>query len=269
MKINQARNHYREIKEIDFLLMEILSVSRAELHTNCNQTLSLSQQAQLEQWIKRYQQGEPLAYISGHQPFWNLDLKVTQDTLVPRPETEQLVEWIVKNHSRESSLTVLDLGTGTGAIALALASEFPNWAVDAVDLSEAALEVARENARLNRIERVSFYQSDWYAAILKKKCYDIIISNPPYISEYDSHLKDLQFEPKSALVAPDEGLADLSKIIHGGIHYLKNNGLIIVEHGYNQRLAVLELMREAGYIDAVSHCDLASLPRFVTARKSL
>lgn len=269
MKINQVRNHYREIKEIDFLLMEILSLSRAELHTRSDQALSLSQQTQLEQWVERYRQGEPLAYITGHQPFWNLDLRVTQDTLVPRAETEELVEWIVKNHSRESSLTVLDLGTGTGAIALALASEFPNWTVDAVDLSEAALQVARENACLNGIERVSFYQSDWYAAILKKKCYDIIVSNPPYISEYDPHLKELQFEPKSALVASAEGLSDLNKIIHEGMHYLKNNGLIIVEHGYNQRLAVLELMREAGYVDAVSHRDLAALPRFVTARKGL
>lgn len=269
MKINQARSHYREIKEIDFLLMEILSISRAQLHAHSEQTLSLSQQKQLQQWVERYRQGEPLAYISGHQPFWNLDLKVTQDTLVPRPETEQLVEWIVRNYSQQLPLTALDLGTGTGAIALALASEFPNWTIDAVDLSEAALQVARENACLNALLQVSFYQSDWYAAISEKKCYDIIVSNPPYISEDDPHLKNLHCEPQSALIAPAEGLADLSKIIRGGIHHLKNNGLIIVEHGYNQRLAVLELMRKAGYANAASHCDLAALPRFVTARKSV
>ncbi len=250
---------------VDSLLTDIMKMSRAQLYAYPEKTLSVLQQRQWQTCIARYQQGEPLAYIVGHQPFWTLDLNVTPDTLIPRPETECLVEWLLSQYNNELPLNVLDLGTGSGAIALALAKERPNWQITASDKSEAALAVARENAKLSGLNQLDFCQSDWYQNLPSGAFYDIIVSNPPYIAAEDTHLAALQHEPLSALVAGARGLDDLAHIIDKASSFLSAQGIIVLEHGFDQAESVIKLLTQAGYRDIVSHRDLSQLPRFVTA----
>jgi release factor glutamine methyltransferase len=205
--------------------------------------------------------GRPVAYLTGRRGFWTLNLQVNQYTLIPRPETEMLVEWALEL-TLSPAAKVLDLGTGSGAIALSLASEKPNWHITGVDSSEPALEVARSNAKELQLESVQFFQSNWYDA-MPNQHFDLLISNPPYIEPGDIHLSqgDLRFEPISALQSQDAGFADLVALIEGAPAHLNTGSYLLLEHGYQQGGRVRELLAQRGFTKIESRCDLAGQER--------
>lgn len=243
-----------ERQENMWLLAHILNCSALELKLMLNDELTETQQQAYLTAIERLNTGEPLAYILGSQPFWTLDLKVTVDTLVPRPDTEILVETAL-TLNLPTQAKILDLGTGTGAIALSLAKERPTWQVLATDIYQVTLNVAQENAQTHQLSNVQFALGAWYQAIDDKRKFDLIVSNPPYIDVDDNHLANLPYEPRRALVAEQQGLADLAMIIAQAPHYLHQNGWLIVEHGYNQGQAVRELFLQAQFSDVKTICD--------------
>ncbi len=232
------------------LLAHVLNKAISYLFTWPDQELTPKQQAQYLALLARREQGEPIAYIVGYKEFWSLELLVSPATLIPRPDTEVLVELVLENHPQEQ-LSCLDLGTGTGAIALALASERPNWQIDAIDFSDDAVALARENAQRLSLPQVSIYQSSWFDKISEQQSFKVIVSNPPYIDCQDHHLSegDVRFEPHSALVAADDGLADIAHIIEQAKAYLAPSGSLYFEHGYQQAKAVRELFAKQGYHD--------------------
>ena len=228
----------------------------------------------LKEWLELESKrlaGQPIAYLIGKKGFHNIELEVAPGVLIPRPETELLVE-IGLQHLKQSdaSCKVLDLGTGSGAIALAIAHEHQNAVVTATDQSEEALAIAKRNAEILGLQsRIVFEQGSWYEALKPEHRFDIILSNPPYIAKEDPHLLlgDLRFEPLSALTDHAEGLNCLNAIISGAPAYLQQNGLIAVEHGYDQSDAVVALMQLAGFTKIQTHQDLAGHQRVVSARK--
>ena len=215
--------------------------------------------------------GEPVAYLIGKRGFHNIELIVAPGVLIPRPETELLVEIGLQEIARLGEQSqILDLGTGSGAIALAIAHEDSRALVTATDQSEEALEIAKINAKLlNVLPRVQFAHGSWYTALKTRQSFDIILSNPPYIPSEDQHLHqgDLRFEPISALTDHAGGLTCLQQIITGALPHLKPNGLIAVEHGFDQSAAVVTLMKMAGFIDIQTHLDLAGHQRVASGRK--
>ncbi len=215
--------------------------------------------------LYRRQAGEPIAYIVGNKPFWTLDLKVTPDVLVPRPETECLVEWVLDSFDN-AAIRCADLGTGSGAIACALAHERPAWAVVATDQSEAALEIAEENAQQHGLSQIQFHHGDWCQA-LPDGLFDLIVSNPPYIAEDDPHVEAAvkKFEPQEALFAQQQGLADIAKIIEQAKAHLKPGGYLVLEHGFAQAQTVQAAFESCGYKTIECHEDLNCLPRFTSA----
>lgn len=218
--------------------------------------------------------GEPVAYIVGKKEFYNIELSVAPGVLIPRPETELLVDLVIE-HIRQhavSSPRILDLGTGSGAIALAIAQNIPHAQVTAVDFSHEALAVAQENAHQLGLEaRVSFYQGNWLEALPEIMSFDVIVSNPPYIQAGDEHLSqgDLRFEPQTALTDFNDGLSAYTTIISTAKGYLQENGLIALEHGYDQSVAVTNLLTEHGFSDMKVHHDLAGIARAATAKLPL
>ncbi|GHE85151.1 peptide chain release factor N(5)-glutamine methyltransferase [Thalassotalea profundi] len=198
--------------------------------------------------LNRRSNYEPIAYITGEKEFWSMMFKVAPSTLIPRPDTEVLVETVLKHHNNDK-LLCCDLGTGSGAIALALASERPSWLIDALDFNVEAVYLAQENATTLGFSDVNIYQSHWFSQVLSQKRFDIIVSNPPYIDKEDPHLTqgDVQYEPLSALVADDKGMKDIQNIAQQGRNYLKANGMIYFEHGYNQGMQVRDLLLDLGY----------------------
>ena len=228
----------------------------------------------LEEWKKlesKRLQGEPVAYLIGKRGFHNIELCVAPGVLIPRPETELLVEIGLQEIKRLSTpVSILDLGTGSGAIALAIASDASQAIVTATDQSTEALEIAKTNAKQLKIaDRVKFLQGSWYEALEAGASFDVILSNPPYIASQDSHLNqgDLRFEPLSALTDHDTGLSCLETIISGAQKHLKPNGLIAVEHGFDQSEAVVSLMKLAGLRNIQTHLDLCGHYRVASARK--
>ena len=216
-------------------------------------------------------QGEPIAYLIGKRGFHNIELYVAPGVLIPRPETELLVEIGLREIKHLNALTkILDLGTGSGAIALAIAHDAPNAQLTATDQSIEALEIAKINTKILNVEsRVQFFQGSWYEAIEASATFDIILSNPPYITSQDSHLSqgDLRFEPISALTDHGNGLTCLETIISGAQHHLNPNGLLAVEHGFDQSGAVVALMQQAGFQDVQTHLDLGGHYRVASGRK--
>lgn len=221
---------------------------------------------QYESLLQRRVQGEPIAYLIGSQGFWTLDLEVAPSTLIPRPETELLVEQVLYYlaDKQKATLEVLDLGTGTGAIALALAAECPQWAITGTDIRAEAIALAKRNQQRNGLadNKLQFIQSDWFEAVTTD-VYDVIVSNPPYIDAEDAHLNqgDVRYEPHTALVADQQGLADLNLIVSQSVNHLGAGGWLMLEHGYNQGVAVRTLLVAAGFEKVVTEKDLSGNDR--------
>ncbi len=248
--------------DAQLLMQHALQTSREVLLAWPERQLNYEQLELFEALVCRRERGEPIAYITGHKAFWTLELRVSPAVLIPRPETELLIEWVLENYPRNETIHLADLGTGSGAIALAIASERPHWQITATDISTEALSLAIENAELHQIKNVSFCQGSWCKA-LPEKHYDLIISNPPYIAPTDPHLltNDLQFEPQQALVANQHGLADLQIIAEQSLNYLKPKGALLLEHGFEQGSAVRQQLATLGYQQVETLLDLAGLER--------
>lgn len=254
--------------DAELLLSHVLQQSREYLHTWPERELTPAQLEAFEGLIYKRRDGWPVAYLSGHQAFWSLDLLVTPATLIPRPETELLVETVLQLGNKDQPLTILDLGTGSGAIALAIAKERPNWQVHAVDASSDALAIAEQNAQRNQIINVSFHHSNWCESLPADLRAGIIVSNPPYIPENDPHLQqgDVRFEPRSALAAGPDGLDAIRAILTTCQKYLHANGWLVIEHGYDQATAVQQLLAHHKFKVIQQYKDLAGHVR-VTAGK--
>ena len=248
--------------EVQCLLQKILHVPRVYLLAHPERGLTEAEFARYSELLQRRIQGEPVAYILGEREFFGLNLKVTPATLIPRPDTELLVELAVQRIAARERCAVLDLGTGSGAIALAIAQACPQAEVLACDASAPALAVAQENARTLGISNVRFVQSDWFAALGTQR-FALIVSNPPYIAAGDPHLAqgDVRFEPVSALVSGSDGLDDIRQIITRSVSHLEPGGWLLLEHGYDQAARVRGLLQAAGYDDVFSACDLAGIER--------
>ncbi len=263
--LKQAQSHHPEIPalEIRLLLQHLLNVDRAWMIGHQNDALGASTHAEFQALLERRVSGEPLPYILGYREFYGLKLKVTPDTLTPRPDTETLVDATLGNlSSPQAKSTLRDLGTGSGAVALAIAKHRPQTLVTALDISSNALKVAETNAQILSISNVSFLRSDWFSA-LDGMLFDVIVGNPPYIEENDPHLNlgSLPYEPITALASGEDGLDDLRVIIEQAMRYLRPNGWLLLEHGYNQANSVARLMHAAGY-KAIGHrYDLAGIAR--------
>lgn len=254
--------------EAQLLLQHVLKVNRAWLIAHESDVLDAELNGFLQTLILRRVNGEPMAYILGVQEFYGLKLKVTPDTLIPRPDTEALVDAALNKISEKNPNDILDLGTGSGAIALAIAAHRPNAQITAVDFSQAALEVAKQNAKNLNIQNVKFLQSDWFSA-LEHQRFDVIVSNPPYIEVDDAHLSALTFEPQTALVAGADGLDDIRKIITDALVYLKPQGWLMFEHGYNQANLVQNLLADAGFVHIATTQDLGANDRVTMAKNPL
>ncbi len=248
--------------DAELLLSYTLDKNRTWLHTWPDKTITAEEASLFEALTQRRQQGEPIAHILGKQSFWTLDLKVTADTLIPRPETELLVEQALSLTPIDQPWQIADLGTGTGAIALAIASERPKATLIASDRSEAALTVAQENATTHAINNIAFRHGSWFEP-LRGETFDLILSNPPYIATGDPHLAqgDVRFEPDSALTSGNDGLDDLRLIIANAVHHLKPDGWLLVEHGYDQGNAVRSLFEQYHYQNIATQCDLGGVER--------
>ncbi len=265
--------------EVQCLLQKIMQQPRAWLLAHAETVLDITRQAEYEALLSRRIAGEPVAYILGEREFFGLMLKVTPATLIPRPETELLVELALQHipspptplpqagegsrqTGRGSEIAVLDLGTGSGAIALAIAHARPAAQVLACDASLDALVIADENMHRLGMRNVTLLQSDWYAA-LGTQHFDLIVSNPPYIAVDDPHLLqgDVRFEPAPALAAGADGLRDIRHIVSGASTYLAPGGWLLLEHGYDQATQVRELLQAAGFSQIFSACDLAGIER--------
>jgi len=248
--------------DCEWLLCFVLDKPRSYLHSWPEKMLSQDETVQFEKRLNRRVNGEPIAHILGERGFWSLNLKVTADTLIPRPETERLVELALGLIPNQSQWNILDLGTGTGAIALSLAMERPACFISATDQSLAALDVAKQNAMINKISNIEFIHSNWFAK-LKNKKFDVIVSNPPYIEENDPHLQqgDVRFEPLSALTAGEDGLDDIRTIIKSSQAHLTQNGVLLIEHGYNQAESVCDLLNLAGFNKVKNFKDDNDIPR--------
>ncbi|WP_201547312.1 peptide chain release factor N(5)-glutamine methyltransferase [Psychrobacter sp. Pi2-1] len=236
-------------------LLHVIDKPAIALMTDEDYQLIDSEVARFNDGVAKMQQGIPLAYLTGQQEFWSLSFKVNEHTLIPRPDTEVLVEqvlnWINAQPAQLSNKRLLDLGTGSGCIAISLAHELKkaNWQVVAVDLSSEALKVAQHNAVSNNVANIEFVQSSWYQALPtdNERQFDVIVSNPPYIDETDEHLTGLTAEPISALSAPNQGLADIEHIVQQATTYLCTGGLLAIEHGYDQGDAVRQLFLDSGF----------------------
>lgn len=244
------------------LLCHVLAKPSSYLLTWPEQELTVAQQQSFESLLARRLAGEPIAYLTGEREFWSLPLKVSPATLIPRPDTECLVEMALVK-AKTISGAILDLGTGTGAIALALASELPETKIVAVDIQPQAVQLAQENASLLGFKQVTFLQGSWFEPLPSGTKFALIVSNPPYIDANDPHLQqgDVRFEPASALVAAEQGLADIKRISEQARHFLLPMGWLLFEHGYQQAEQVRECLSALGYHSVSSHLDYAGNPR--------
>ncbi|MBL8297208.1 MAG: peptide chain release factor N(5)-glutamine methyltransferase [Rhodanobacteraceae bacterium] len=248
--------------EAEVLLLHVLGQPRAWLYAHADDELAPAQCIAFDRLVARRHAGEPVAYVTGSREFWSLDLAVTPATLIPRADTERLVELALERLPQERVVDVADLGTGSGAIALAIATERPHARVVATDASGEALAVADANAKKNNISNVVFAEGSWLAAV-PGRLFDLIASNPPYIAADDIHLAqgDLRFEPRSALVAGADGLDDIRHIVRTAPAQLRQHGWLLLEHGYEQGSAVRSLLLAAGFCDVATWQDLAGLER--------
>jgi release factor glutamine methyltransferase len=250
------------------LLCHVLQCQSSFLHAWSDNALTAQQQQQFEKIIAQRLTGMPIAHIIGTRGFWSLDLKVTPATLIPRPDTELLVTLALEKI--QPGMTMIDLGTGTGAVGLSLAIEQPEVSVYASDYSWDALQIAQHNAAINHVNNVQFIQTDWLQAC-QASVFDLVVSNPPYIVEGDPHLieGDVQFEPISALTSGEDGLNDIRAIVAQAKKSLKVGGWLMIEHGYDQAESVRQLYRQHHFSNISSHKDYGNNDRVVIGQLAL
>jgi release factor glutamine methyltransferase len=254
--------------DAEVLLMHVLSCDRAHLRAWPEKPLTPAQASDYEALIERRLEGWPIAYLTGEREFWSRSFKVAPGVLIPRPETELLIELTLAAIPADQPAALLDLGTGTGIIAITLAVERPRAQVMAVDISAEALAIARTNAERLGARNLRLLQGDWLTPLPPDERYDLIVSNPPYIADIDPHLQqgDLRYEPPQALACGRDGLSALHRIIEQARSFLKPGGALLLEHGYDQADAVAALLREHGYGKIDHHGDLQGHRRAAMAR---
>ncbi len=247
--------------ESRLLLSQATTQSSVTLLTWPERLLTPEEEKQADDLLDRRLQGEPIAYLLGERDFWSLPLKVNNTVLIPRPDTELLVEKTLAQWD-STPKAVLDLGTGSGAIAIALALEREHWTITATDIKQDSLELARQNNVHSPCNEIQWKQSDWFDALAGDR-FNLIISNPPYLSDKDPHLmhSDLSFEPHSALVSGSTGYEDLAIIVHQAPLYLKKGGCLMLEHGSEQGKTVRQYLEKRGFISIKTHRDIAGLER--------
>jgi release factor glutamine methyltransferase len=254
--------------DAEVLLCHILKKNRSHLRAWPEKALSLEEHNKFQQLLDQRIRGEPIAYISGKKEFWSREFKVSPNVLIPRPDTELLIELSLNIIKNKVNPRLIDLGTGSGNIAITLAAERPDSDIIATDVSNQALKIAKYNAKAHQIKNIHFIQSDWFDNILQNE-FDLVISNPPYIASNDPHLSqgDVRFEPDCALVADDKGLKDIRMICNHARDYLKSKGRLLIEHGYDQQAAVQTIFDEYQFYDITTHNDLSGNPRVTTGLK--
>lgn len=254
--------------DAEVLLLHLLDKPRSYLFTWPDAQLNEQVAAEFVALVEKREQGHPVAHIVGNREFWSLELEVNNSTLIPRPDTETLVEYAL-GLALPQDANVLDLGTGTGAIALALASEQPNWQVTAIDFSEDAVALATRNKNRHQLNNVSVRQSNWFEQVGAQQ-FDLIVSNPPYIDPEDIHLSqgDVRFEPKSALISAEQGMADIKLIIDNARKYLKPGGYLLIEHGYEQALLLQAFFAQMKFNNILTIKDMAGCDRVTLAKWS-
>jgi release factor glutamine methyltransferase len=255
--------------DAEVLLGFVLGKPRTYLRAWCDNTLTDQQLAAFAKLIEQRQQGIPIAYLTGTREFWSRDFMVTAEVLIPRPDTELLIELGLALIPHNQAVKVIDLGTGSGIIAVTLAAERPKARIIAVDASLAALAVARRNAEHHQLTNIEFYQSDWFTNVPMSQ-FDLVISNPPYIDPDDEHLQqgDVRFEPKTALIAANHGLSDIQIIAANARSYLKPTGHLLIEHGYNQASQVQAIFNALAYDKVQSYKDLSGNNRVTYGQKN-
>ena len=243
------------------LLRAALGVDDVHLAAHPEQVLTAEQDDRFAGWVRRRRAGEPVAYITGEREFWSLSFQVTPAVLIPRPETELLVEFALERVTAGAPAGVLDLGTGCGCVAVAIAKHRPRARVTATDISPAGLAIARENAARHGAS-IEFVESDWLSALAGRR-FELIVANPPYVAEGDPHLRegDVRFEPRAALVGGADGLACIETIVARAHAHLERGGSVFIEHGHDQAARCRALLQAQGYTDVMSRRDLAGIER--------
>ena len=252
------------------LLAHSLGQDRTYVIAHARDDLDTDTQKRFEQLVTKRLGGTPVAYLTGKQEFWSLPIMVTVDTLIPRPETELLVELALEKIPEYENSSILDIGTGSGAIAIAIANERENASVVASDSSAQAIEVAMRNANQLELDNIKFVEGATFDPLVNK-IFDLVVSNPPYVPENDPHLTqgDVRFEPRSALAAGHDGLDVIRQIVEQAIDYLVPQGWLMIEHGYDQESAVEKLFERAGFEEIECYRDLSGQPRVTIGRRPL
>ena len=266
--IGQLQMHDQPGLDAEVLLAHVLKKPRVYLHAWPEADLSQDQELQFLDMIRQRAAGQPVAYLTGQREFWSMNFAVTPDSLIPRPETELLVERTLALLPENRTLRVADLGTGSGAIAIALAYERKHWRLYAIDRSLQCVKLAQRNARRLNVDNLCFINADWSNA-LADQCCDAIVANPPYIADHDPHLQqgDVCFEPASALTSGPQGLDDLRNLIKEAPRVLKPGGWIMLEHGMNQAASIHKLLNNIAFTNITTTQDLAGLERVSCAQK--
>ncbi len=263
--LQQARSAGLDRLDAQLIACTVLGVPRSWVLAHDSDPLPTEHLPRLLDWLRRRAAGEPFAYLQGEKEFFGLLLRVTPDTLIPRPDTETLVQWALELLPPDHPRNVADLGTGSGAIALAIASQRPQAQVTAVDFSAGALAVALGNAKRHALGNVQGLQGSWFEPLAGQR-FDLIASNPPYIAEGDHHLAALHHEPRTALTAGADGLDDLRHITRQAPAHLKPRGWLLLEHGHDQAPQVQQLLQAAGFTDVSTRFDLGERPRCTGGR---
>lgn len=256
--------------DAEVLLCLALEKPRSHLRAWPDRVPEQQQIRHFQALLQQRRQGTPVAYLTGRREFWSREFQVSPDVLIPRPETELLIEISLSLIPKDQPANIIDLGTGSGIIAITLANELPRAAVTATDLSLAALNIAKRNAAFHQTDHIRFLHSNWFNSVPPAN-FDLVISNPPYIAENDRHLGqgDVRFEPRTALTAPHQGLADIQTIADAARRYLKTGGHLLIEHGFDQEQAVQSIFRDLGYDSVRTHKDLSGQPRATYGKKLL
>jgi len=262
-----AKSSDSALLDAEILLCHVLDKPRSHLRAWPEKQLSTEHSKQFLSLFEQRQRGVPVAYLIGNREFWSRDFKVTPAVLIPRPDTELLIELSLDLLTHIANPQLIDLGTGSGIIAITLAAERPDIEIMATDLSLSALAIAKQNSAKHQTQNIQFIQSSWFDKVPQSK-FDLVISNPPYIIPNDPHLYegDVRFEPESALIAEDLGLKDIKNICDNARHYLKQNGSLLIEHGCDQQAEVQAIFKTFNYSHIKTHTDLSGNPRVTTAQ---